>query len=150
MAVETINGVRNFYGPRTSFEGVSGTMATRDAQRFAVAMFDGEHYADVELIFPEGAVISGFSVIEIDEAFALGGTTPTIALGKVGSETTDYLALVTKAQAEAEGTYTDEPAGVFAEGTPLTEETYVTVALGGTTPTIGGGQCKIIVPFQVL
>lgn len=150
MAVETINGVRNFYGPRTSFEGVSGAMATRDAERFAVAMFDGEHYADVELIFPKGAVITGNAVVEIDEAFALGGTAPVINVGKVGSEGTDRIAQISEAQAEAVGTYSVASAGAFAVNTPLTAQTTVTVALGGTSPTIAGGQCKVIVPFQVL
>jgi hypothetical protein len=150
MAVETVNGVRNFYGPRTAYEGVGGSMATRDAERFAVAMFDGEHYADVELIFPEGAVITGNAVVEINEAFALGGTTPVINVGKVGSEGTDRIAQISEAQAEAEGTYSIAPAGALAINTPLTEQTTVTVALGGGTPTIAGGKCKVIVPFQVL
>ena len=150
MAVETVNGVRNFYGPRTSFEGVSGSMATRDAERFAVAMFDGEHYADVELIFPAGATIVGNALVEIDEAFALGGTTPVINVGVVGSEGTNRIAQISEAQAEAVGTYSIAPAGTLAVNTPLAAQTTVTVALGGTSPTIAGGKCKVIVPFRVL
>lgn len=151
MAAQIVNGVRQFYGPRTRFEGVQGSMATRDDERALVIFFDGANYTNVTGSLPAGATISENALVEITEVFALGGTTPVINIGVQGSEGTNRLAQVSEAQAEALGTYSIAPAGTLAKDTPLAAAVTIKVALGGTTPTITtGGKLKLTIRYRVL
>lgn len=151
MAQQTINGVRNIYGPRSRYEGVQGSQSTRDAERELVIWFDGANYLYMTGTLPAGAVISENALVEVTEAFVLGGTAPVINIGKSGSEGTDRLAQVSQAQAQAVGIYSIASAGTLAKDTPLTAATTLKVALGGTTPTItAAGKMKLIIRYRVL
>lgn len=151
MAIQTVNGVKNAYGPRSRFEGSTGSMGTRDAERELVVFFDGSNYTQVTHTLPAGAVVAENAIVEVTEAFVLGGTTPTIAWGVSGTEVTNRLALLSEAQAEAVGTYSIASAGTLAKDTPLAAAVVLKVALGGTTPTItGAGKCKISIRYRVI
>lgn len=152
MAKETSsNGVTNFYGPRHRHEGVQGAMSTIGAERQLVILFSGDTYTTVTGALPAGAVVVGNAVVEVVEAFDLGGTTPVINVGVQGSEGTDRLAQLSEAQAEAVGTYSVASAGTLAANTPLAAAVVIKVALGGTTPTATtAGKAKLIIPYQVL
>jgi hypothetical protein len=86
----------------------------------------------------------GNAVVEVQEAFNLGGTTPVINIGVSGSEGTNRVAQISKAQAEAVGTYSIAPAGTLAVNTPLAAPATIGVALGGTSPTsTSAGRVKV-------
>lgn len=150
MATQVINGVKNAYGPRSRFEGVTGSMGTKDAERELVVFFDGANYTSVTATLPAGSVVSENAIVEVTEAFNLGGTTPTINWGVSGTETTNRLAQLSEAQAEAVGTYSVASAGTLAKDTPLAAAVTLKIALGGTTPTIvaGVGKCKISIRYR--
>src|SRR5690606_33695153 len=107
MAREVVNGVGRYFGPRDAYENVGGTEATRDDRRYFVLDFSGKDFngTTVRAKLPAGATIRGPALVEVREVFALGGTTPTINIGVNGSHGTNYLAELSKAQAEALGTY---------------------------------------------
>jgi hypothetical protein len=153
MAKETVNGVGRYYGPRTSYEGVGGTQATRDDRRYFVVDFSGESIlaGAVAGVLPAGATIRGPALIEVREAFALGGTTPTINVGVQGSHGTNYLAELSEANAEAVGTYSAASAGTLAVNTPLSAAATIVVGLDGTNPTVTGvGKARLIIPYESL
>lgn len=151
MAKETVNGVPNFYGPRHRHEGVQGAMSTIGAERELVVVFSGDTYLSVTGALPAGAMVTGNSMVEVVEVFALGGTTPVINVGVSGSEGTNRLAQISEAQAEAVGTYSIATAGTLAVNVPLAAAVVIKVALGGTTPTItSAGRAKLITPYRVL
>ncbi len=151
MAKESVNGVYNYYGPRHRHEGVAGKMPGAGAEQEMVIHFGGDTYLTVTGTLPAGAVVVGNAIVEITEAFALGGTTPVINVGVSGTEGTNRVAQISEAQAEAVGTYSIASAGTLAVNTPLAAAATIKVALGGTTPTItAAGRGKLIVPYRVL
>lgn len=140
-------GVNNVYGPRKTDEGRSGNINTAGVVKELEIDFRGENYSVVSATIPAGAkVLDGYA--KVSEAFALGGTTPTLAIGTSGSAATNGVKL-TEAQAEATGTYDLTPSGTW--GSVLSAATSVAVELGGTSPTIGdGGNVKVVVRYVVL
>ena len=151
MGAQTVNGVRNFYGPRTRYEGVQGSMKSVDDERALVIWFDGANYASVTGTIPAGAVITENAIVEVNEAFALGGTTPVINVGVSGTEGTNRICQVSEAQAEAVGTYSIASAGTLAKDTPLAAAATIKVALGGTSPTItSAGKMKLTIRYRVI
>lgn len=151
MAQQTINGVRNFYGQRHRHEGNVGHVDTAGVEKQLVITFAGDSYSSVSFKLPKGAFVSGPVAIEIEEAFSLGGTSPTIQIGVSGSTATNYIATITKAQAEAVGTYTATSAGSLAANAVLPADTTVVIALGGTSPTItAAGKANVVVPYVVI
>lgn len=151
MTREVVNGVSNFYGPRNAYEGVGGTEATSDDRRYFVIDFGGADYSTASGTLPAGATIRGPALVEVREAFALGGTTPTINIGVSGSHGTNYLAELSEAQAEALGTYSLASAGTLAVNTPLAAAVTIVVGLDGTTPTItGAGKARLIIPYETI
>ena len=140
-------GVNNVYGPRKTDEGRSGVINTSGVVKELEVDFRGENYSVVSATIPAGAVVlDGYA--KVSEAFALGGTTPTLAIGTSGSAATNGVKL-TEAQAEATGTYDLTPAGTW--GSVLSAATTGAVELGGTSPTIGnGGNVKVVVRYVVL
>jgi len=151
MTQQVINGVRNFYGQRHRHEGTVGQVRTAGVEKQLVITFAGDNYANLSFTLPKGAFVNGPVAIEIEEAFSLGGTDPTIQIGAEGSTGTDYLAKISEAQAEAVGTYTDASAGSLAVNTVLTDDVTIVIALGGTTPTITtAGKAKVVVPYVVI
>lgn len=152
MSVETINGVKNYYGPKGRHETLQGVLKTGGAVKEGVVRFTGENYSLVSFKLPAGAAIVGKPLVEIEEAFALGGTSPTINIGTSGSHGTNYLCEISEAQAEAAGTYASAaPAGTLAVDAPLAAETTVVVALDGTNPTItAAGKAKVVFQYRVI
>lgn len=153
MAKQTINGVTNFYGARNRFDNGAGVVSTEGSIKEAVVVFTGANYSQVAFQLPAGARILGAPIVEVSEAFALGGTTPTINIGVSGSHGTNYFCEISEAQAEAVGTYQSAaPAGTLAtSAAPLAAAANIVVALDGTTPTItSAGACKVVVQYQVI
>lgn len=151
MAKEQLNGVYNYYGPRHRHEGAQGRMAHMGADRELVLRISGDTYLTLADMLPAGAVIVGNALVEVEEAFALGGTTPVINIGVQGSEGTNRLAQVSEAQAEAVGTYSIASAGTLAVNTPVAADTQIRVALGGTSPTItSAGKMKVTITYRVI
>lgn len=101
--------------------------------------------SDVEL--PVGASPES-AVVEVSEAFVLGGNTPTIAIGTDGSGAASVFGAATEAQGEAVGTYV-----LSVTATPLTTTTKgkLRVSLGGTTPTVtAAGKMKIVLRYRTI
>jgi hypothetical protein len=86
------------------------------------------------------------ALVDVNEAFVLGGTTPTILVGTQGSEVTNGF-VISEAQAEATGVYEITTfAGTWAA--EIATAVVVDVALGGTTPTItAAGKIKLVVEY---
>ena len=151
MPKETVNGVTNYYGPRTRFDTQAGQIGTTGAEKQLVIFFDGSNFASVRGTLPAGATVHGNTVVEITEAFNLGGTTPVINVGVSGAEGTNRVAQLSEAQAEAVGTYSVASAGTLAVNTPLAAAADIRVALGGTSPTSTGvGAAKLIVKYTTI
>lgn len=151
MTKELLNGVYNYYGPRHRHEGAQGRMGHMGADRELVIRLSGDSYLTVTDSLPAGATVVGNALVEVEEAFVLGGTTPTINVGVQGSETTNRLAQLSEAQAEAVGTYSVASAGTLAVNTPLAAAVTIKVALGGTSPTItGAGKAKVTITYRVI
>lgn len=150
MTMELVNGVRNYYGPRNRYEAAQGVHKTFGATKELVIQFAGATYLEYTGSLPAGATLRDV-LVEVNEVFNLGGTTPVINIGVSGTEGTNRVAQISEAQAEALGTYNIAPAGTLAVGTPLAAAAVLKVALGGTSPTItGAGQCKIVVRYDIL
>jgi hypothetical protein len=151
MPKELVNGVSNYYGARIRHEAVVGRFKTGGAEQELVFYFTGANYALVSAQLPAGAYIISKPIVEIEEAFNLGGTTPTLLIGTSGSVTTNYLCSVSEANAEAIGTYVSgAPAGTLAVETVLAANTNLVVGLGGTSPTATAvGKAKVIVKYRV-
>lgn len=148
MAKATVNGVTNYYGPRNRYEGVGGSEGTKDDVRYFVLDFSGSDYTTARGTLPAGATIVGNALVEVREAFNLGGTTPTINVGVLTTAVTNRLAQLSEAQAEALGTYSVASAGTLAANTPLAAAVTIAVELGGTTPTATGvGQARLVIPY---
>lgn len=141
-------GVYNHYGPRDVEKNVGVIKTAGRSYEYSISI-------DPEVIsnggpYPSTIKIPASSVIEdvyvvVEEAFTLGGTTPTINVGTDSSEGTNGL-VISKARAEVAGTYdvTSTLRGTWAA--PLAADTTVGVALGGTTPTITEvGKLRVII-----
>ena len=153
MPKETVNGVTNFYGARSRFDHDVGALKTEGSIKELVVNFTGANYTQVAFSLPAGARIVAAPIVEIAEAFNLGGTTPTINIGVSGSATTNYFCQISEANAEAVGTYLSAaPAGTLATtAAPLAAAANIVVALGGTSPTItSAGAAKVVVQYQVV
>ncbi len=84
---------------------------------------------------------------KVTEAFALGGTTPTILVGTSSSEVTNGC-VVSEARAEAVGVYdiTSTLTGTWAAN--LVAATTIAAVLGGSTPTkTAAGKAEIIIEY---
>jgi hypothetical protein len=151
MAKELVNGVYNYYGARHTYEGVQGKLPMAGAEGELVIHFSGDTYLTVTGSMPAGAMVTGHALLEVTEAFALGGTTPVINIGVSGTEGTNRLAQISEAQAEAVGTYAIASAGTLAEDAVLAAAATIKIALGGTSPTItAAGKAKLVIPYRVI
>ena len=88
-------GVYSSYGPRETQQGVvsGGDLPGNGAIKEAVIFIRGDDFTagsfDTQLSIPDGAKFLE-AYVEVTEAFALGGTTPTMNIGTSGSAGTDY------------------------------------------------------------
>lgn len=146
-------GVKVVYGPRTANEPSMGrglpNSNTKEV-RISLAGTDVQAGLDVfdEVILPAGALPRRV-VVEIEEVFVLGGTTPTILFGTETSEVTNGF-VVSEAQAEAAATYEITSfAGTWAAA--LAADTAIGVALGGSTPTVtSAGVINVSIEYDLL
>jgi hypothetical protein len=154
MSVESNTGLGTFsrYGVPATQEAVlsGGKVKAYGSVQEAVIYIQGDAFVsgsfDTQLTIPAGSVVREV-VAEVTEAFALGGTTPTINVGTNGSEGTNFGIELSEAQAEAVGTYDDAPAGTWAA--PLAADTVVGVALDGTSPTVtSAGKAKVVIRYS--
>lgn len=128
-------GVNNYYGPRDSGK-TAGVYEVDGSTVEASIVVDSAMVGGTipqDLIIPAEAKVTAVYA-KVTEAFVLGGTTPTILIGTDTTEVTNG-AVLSKAQAEAIGTYdiTGTLTGTWAA--QLAAATTVGVALGGTSPT---------------
>ena len=145
----TLRGVKNNYGTRPLEQGIVGELPGNGAVRELTVHITGESLNSgvIEgVTIPAGALPLRWS-LKVEEAFNLGGTTPTILVGTDGSEVTNGLA-ISEAVAEAIETTTSTTfAGTW--GSDLAAETTVNIAMGGTSPTSvsGTGQARLVVEY---
>lgn len=100
----------------------------------------------VPVKIPVGAVL-GQVIVQVKQAFALGGTTPTILIGTQGSEVTNGF-VISEAQAEAVGTYDVTATKTGTWNAPIAAEATMGVALGGTSPTVtSAGKLDVIFKY---
>lgn len=150
MAIESVNGVKNFYGPRVRHEATSGIVKTEGTIKEVEIAFTGENYSLVSYILPAGASIVGNALVEVDEVFVIGGTTPNVAVGVSGTASTNYVALIPEVSLEAVGTYSIASAGTLAVNTPVAAATTIVVGLEGDTTITNAGKARVVFRYQVM
>lgn len=138
-------GVNNYYGQRDTTEGVTGCFKDFATRKPFVVEITGTNLSLVE-----GTIPASFKPIKVEvevvEAFALGGTTPVIAIGTKSSETTNGFN-ISEAQAEAVGYYEITSFNGTWQA-QLAADTALGAALGGTSPTItSAGRAKVTIYF---
>lgn len=108
-------------------------------------------YTGTTVVLPAGYT-NRESLTQVLTAFVVGGGgSNVINVGVSGTESTNRLVQITSAQANAAGDYNTSAsaAGTLAVGTPLAAQSTVTIALGGTTPTITtAGKLVVRVRYQ--
>jgi len=139
--------VSNHYGARTSGQ-TSGVIKSEGAKNQLSIQVGASELANnlyQAPIIPAGSLITSVHV-KVSEAFALGGTTPTIDIGTQGSTSTNNVDL-SEAQAEAVGLYDiSTAAGTWANS--LVADTIVDVSLGGGSPTVGAaGELEVVIEY---
>lgn len=146
-------GVNNFYGARDT-GGTVGAETTNNSQGRLSIAFTGTSLNDSYLppvVLPRGARVTGY-FLRVDEAFTLGGTSPTVIFGGTAPATNGVV--LTQAELAAVGTKVPASTGAgtwstsSATGTTAAEK--VAKTLGGTTPTVtaGVGKATLIVEYQ--
>lgn len=144
-------GVHNHYGPRTSRAPKGGIKTEGSVMECSLDIWGKQLNSGDEdynkVLLPKGAlVLEAFA--HVSEAFDLGGTTPTIAVGTKGSEETNGV-ILGEAEAEAVGVTKLTPEGTWAVA--LTEDTEVAIKLGGTLPTVtDAGKVRVTVRYVKL
>jgi len=150
------DGLRVHYGTRRAGDEANfGTNGDVGPRKSLVIDVKGTDFTAGVYTGPTVVVKAGFTwrtaLVEVFEAFALGGTTPTLNVGTSGSEATNRVVQLSEAQAEAVGVYNGAGAGTLAANTPVAADTTLNIALGGTTPTItSAGRARITVEFDDL
>jgi hypothetical protein len=128
----TGTNARNFYGPRTQFEGVTGEAPSAGMVKERVVTFTGKNVNEASDTFfatlPKGAKLFK-AVVDTNEVFVLGGTTPEIFVGTQGSESTNNVALTEASMETTEVTESTDFSGTWAA--EIQEETVISVAVGG-------------------
>lgn len=145
-------GVNNHYGQRDSEDGVvsGGKSPVHGFEDEVVIYIKGSDFTSgafaPNAFLPAGALVIS-TIVEVNEAFVLGGTTPTINVGTAGSAGTNYGAELSEANAEATGVYDGTAAGTWAAR--LTADAAIGVALDGTSPTVtGAGEAKVVIRYS--
>jgi hypothetical protein len=145
--------VRNQFGPR-DVGGTVGVLKVEGMEEELVIDFDGELFntglvGAKDFVLPAGAVIKAVYV-DVEDAFAISGTTPTLLVGTEGSEVTNGF-VVSKAILEATGSanLTSTLTGTWDNEVPLAANTTIGFVLGGTgTPALtNAGKARITVQF---
>lgn len=144
--------VSNFYGARSTGNSVGVETSDSSQHRLSVSitgeMLNGTFLPPV--VVPKGARFVG-ALLRVDEAFNLGGTTPTVQIGAAGSVATNGIVL-TKAEMENVGTKVPASTGAgtwsFSSATGTAADAKVAFAMGGGTPTAtNAGKATLILTF---
>lgn len=145
-------GVSNHYGARST--GGSVGVEDVDGASFVLSvnltgdMLNGTYVPPV--VVPKGALFRR-AVLRVDEAFVIGGTSPTVRIGASGSVSTNGIVLT---EAELENVGTKVPAstgaGTWAVGssTGTTAAARVAFDMGGTSPTATAGTGKAVLVLE--
>ena len=144
--------VSNFYGARATGGSVGVETSDRSEHRLSVYitgdMLNGTFIPPVNI--PKGARFLR-AILRVDEAFDLGGTTPTVRIGAAGSVATNGFVL---SEAELENVGTKVPASTgagtwsFTSATGTTADAKVAFDMGGTSPTAARvGKATLILTF---
>ena len=144
--------VNNYYGPRDTGGSVGVERSHDSTQQLSIA-FTGDSLNSSFLppvIYPKGAKFLR-AILRVDEAFTLGGTSPTVIFGGT-APATDGIVL-TQAELAAVGSKTPASTGtgtwaVASATGPLTAQ-KIAKALGGTSPTVtaGVGKATLVIEF---
>lgn len=144
--------VHNHYGPYNEMnKTVGGHRNDQGVVQELVIDFDGTvvgnaAYPLLAPSLPAGAIVEDV-YLDVQEAFVLGGTSPTIEVGTEGSEATNGFT-ISEAQAEAVGIYdlTSALSGTWAAG--LAAATTVGIAMAGTSPTVtSAGKARVVIRY---
>lgn len=144
--------VSNFYGSRATGGSVGVEASDISQHRLNISltgdMLNGTFIPPVNV--PKGAHFLS-ALLRVDEAFDLGGTSPTVRIGAAGSVATNGVVL-TEAELEAVGTKIPASAGAgtwsFTSATGTTADAKVAFDMGGTTPTAARvGKATLILTF---
>ncbi len=138
--------VHNHYGAR-KLGSVAGKIKTEGAENQLTLIVTGETLNSTflpEVVLPAGSVVTK-AVAQVTEAFDLGGTTPTIAVGTADSETTNGVEL-DETSAETAGYYdiTADLAGTWDAEAALAADTTIGVDMGGTSPTADSESGRVV------
>lgn len=133
-------GVFNQYGVRDT-GGAVGKYDHDGVETTLAFNFTGRSLSEgfiPPVVVPKGARFSR-AFLRVDEAFNLGGTTPTVRIGAAGSIATNGFVL-SEAELEAVGTKVPASTGAgtwaTSSATGTTAAAKVAFDLGGTTPTV--------------
>lgn len=154
MSFENSAGINvsNFYGPRSTGNSVGVERSIDSQHRLMIdltgEMLNGTFLPPVNV--PRGAHFLN-AVLRVDEAFALGGTSPVVNIGAAGSVATNGFSL-TQAELQAVGTKIPTSTGAgtwsFTSATGTTADAKVAFAMGGTSPTSTvAGKATLILTF---
>ena len=144
--------VSNFYGTRSTGNSVGVETSDSSEHRLSVYitgdMLNGTFIPPVNI--PKGARFLR-AILRVDEAFDLGGTTPTVRIGAAGSVATNGIVL-TEAEMENIGTKVPASTGAgtwsFSSATGTTADAKVAFDMGGGTPTAARvGKATLILTF---
>lgn len=147
-----LGGVSNFYGVRDTGGSVGSEETESSVRQYSIA-FTGASLNSTFLppvVLPRGSKFLR-AVLRVDEAFVLGGTTPTVIFGGTAPATNGIV--LSQAELQAIGTKTPASTGTgtwaVASATGTTAAERVTRALGGTSPTVSAtaGKATLVVEF---
>lgn len=147
-----LGGVSNFYGPRETGGSIGSEETETSVRNYSIA-FTGESLNSTYLppvVLPRGSKFLR-ATLRVDEAFSLGGTTPTVIFGGTSPATNGIVLSQAELQAVGTKTPTSTGTGTWAVGsaTGTTAAERVTRALGGTSPTVSrtAGKATLVVEF---
>lgn len=146
-------GVSNFFGARETGGSVGVETSDDSNHRLSINitgdMLNGTFAPPV--VIPKGARFTS-AILRVDEAFVIGGTSPTVRFGASGSVATNGIVL-TEAELEAVGTKAPASTGAgtwsFTSATGTTAAAKVAFDMGGTSPTASAtaGKATLILTF---
>lgn len=141
-------GVNNQYGPRDTGGAIGLERGIDSVHKLEIQItpeFLNTGFVP-PVVIPKGALFTK-AVLRVDEAFAFTGTTPGVAYGAVGAETTNGIAL-TAAELGAVGTKVPASTGTGtwsqASATGTTAAAKIGKVLTGTTPAVTGTAGKAV------
>jgi hypothetical protein len=146
-------GVHNFYG-RRSTGGAVGVDHSQNAVHRLTVHLTGESVNSTFVppaVMPKGARVLRY-FLDVDEAFSLGGTSPTVIVGGTAPATDGVV--LSKTELEAVGSKVPSSTGTgtwsTSSSTGTTAAERVKETLGGTTPTVSPTQGKATLVIEYI